>query len=92
METKEAVDTLKVFKRWLSGKGKKYLPTGLPVSVGDVASAIDLACSHFKHRICPIEFRALVRMAIRSGAYDAIDKDALKSARKVIRYLDKKGV
>lgn len=92
MDTKDAVETLKIHKRWINGKGRKYMPSNLPVGIFQISSAIDLACSHFKRRICPAEFRALVGMAIRGGAKGEIDRAALKSARKVIRYLDKKGL
>lgn len=92
MDNKEAVEALKIHKRWINGKGKKYMPTDLPVGIVQVSAAIDLACNHFKHRICPSEFMALVRMAERGGAKEEIDFEALKSARKVVRYLKKKGL
>ena len=92
MATEDAVKTLKTHKRWINGKGKKYMPSDMPVGISDISEAIDLACNHLTRRISPAEFIALYDMAVARGAATDAERAALKSARKVIRYLHKKGL
>lgn len=92
MNTKEAIASLKKFRTYLNGKGKKYPMPGCP----DYGASLDFAIDHLAHRIDKDEFLTVVGLA--ATAFAALDKDekvkcrpALKAAQKVVAKLVKKG-
>ena len=99
MTWNEAIEMLKAHRRWLNGKGRKYIPTDLPISASQISEAIDFCVSYLKTRVGPESFREIVRLAEGQYMFDRKEKikdelsdRAIRDARKVIRYLNKIGV
>lgn len=93
METVDAINTIKVFGKWLRGKGKKYV--GGEVDTDKVGEALKYAVTHLSRRVGREEFITLVGMAEEDVGYRKRDKEvisdlhksALKAGRKVVKFL-----
>lgn len=94
METIEIISTLKVFNKWLRGKGKKYVNG--EVDCNKVSDAVKSAIVHLGRRVDKAEFITLVNMAEEDAGYrkrdkevlTALHKSALKAGRKVVKFLN----
>lgn len=84
--------TLRIFRRWVSGKGRKYIPSDVPVRIDCLSSAIDNALDKFKYGMSPLHFRQLVEMAEKGrDRYSRQEAFVLREARKLVRHYDKIG-
>jgi len=93
METIEIINTLKVFNKWLRGKGKKYVNG--EVDTEKVGDALKYAVTHLSRRVGRTDFitlvtmaEACVKMAKENKRYVTEgDKAAVKAGRKVVKFL-----
>lgn len=88
----DSAATLRIFRRWISGKGRKYIPNDVPVRIDSLSSAIDNALDRFKYDMRPLLFRQLVEMAEKGrDRYSRQDSCVLREAKKLVRHYDKVG-
>ena len=84
------IDTLTKFRRWCSGRGRKYIEGQMPVDATAVCEALTVALNSMKHRLSHDDFRAIARLAERpKNTLKPTEVTALKNARRIVRYLDK---
>lgn len=84
------IDTLTKFRRWCSGRGRKYIEGQMPVDATAVCEALTVALNSMKHRLSHGDFRAIARLAERpKNTLKPTEVAALKNARRIVRYLDK---
>lgn len=84
-----AISNLVKFKRWLSGRGKKYVAGQSTVEVDSVCWSLAFAIDSLKHRLSHDEFKRLVCIAQRWCPNVAEDKKAMSAAKRIVRYIDK---
>lgn len=88
----DASSTLKAFRRWISGKGRKYIPSDVPVSIDSLSSAIDNSLDRFKYSMRPPLFRQLVEMADRGrDRYSRQDSRVIREAKRIAKHYDRIG-
>ncbi len=93
MNFKDAVKILNAHKKWLRGKGKKYV--ALDVTQGDevlksICDAIDTVASMSKMMMPREDFITLIEAASltwANGKLDPANKSAKKMATKIAMYL-----
>ena len=85
-----AISNLVKFKRWLSGRGRKYVAGQSTVEVDSVCWSLAFAIDQLKHGISDEQFKTIVRMAqCTSVSLGGSEKDALRAAKRVVRHIDK---
>lgn len=97
MQTVETIRVLKGYNKWRRGKGRKYSQPGFPFDVKEVGEAIDAAILHLSKRMDRDDFITMSGMveefvAIIKGRKQHLannEKKALRSMRKVVRFLVK---
>ncbi len=77
---KETVKTLKAYKKFINGKGKKYPMPGAP----DVNAALDVAIEELSHYMTKEDFKALVGIAAAYVA-DMAKGEEKKAANAVVK-------
>lgn len=87
--TSVVISNLVKFKRWLSGRGRKYVAGQSTVDIEIVCGALGVAIDSLKHRLGHDEFKRLVRIAQRWCPNVAEDKKAMSAAKRIVRYIDK---
>ena len=88
-ETKLVVTNLMKFKRWLSGRGRKYVAGQTTVDIEVICSSLGIAIESMKHRLSHDEFKRLVCIAQKWCPNVAEDKKAMSAAKRIVRYIDK---
>lgn len=84
------IDTLTKFRRWCSGRGRKYIEGQMPVDATAVCEAITVALNSMKHRLSHDDFRRIAHLAEKPKCeLDSTEAASLKRARRIVRYLDK---
>lgn len=89
----DASSTLKAFRRWISGKGRKYIPSDVPVMIDSLSGAIDNALDRFKYEMHPLLFRHMIEMAERGrDRYSRQDSCVIREAKRIAKHYDRIGV
>ena len=96
LKTKKEVDNMSVvistlakFKRWLYGRGRKYVAGQSTVDVELACGVIGIAIDSMKHRLGHEEFKRLVCIAQCADPRGAEDKKVMSAAKRIVRYIDK---
>lgn len=97
MQTVETIRVLKGYNKWRRGKGRKYSQPGFPFDVKEVGEAIDAAILHLSKRMDRDDFitmAAFAEEAVKTRKVNKMkmsdnEKKALRSMRKVVRFLVK---
>ena len=85
-----AVSNLVKFKRWLSGRRRKYVAGQSTVGIDSVCWSLAFAIDQLKHSISDEQFKTLVRMAqCTSIPLGDNEKAVLRAAKRIVRYIDK---
>lgn len=85
-----AVSNLVKFKRWLSGRGRKYVAGQSTVEVDSVCWSLAFAIDQLRHSIGDEQFKTLVRMAqCTSVPLGDNEKSVLRAAKRIVRHIDK---
>ena len=92
-DTKTVIGNLVKFRRWLSGRGKKYVAGQSTVDIEIVCDSLGVAIESMKHRLGHEEFKKLFHIAQCASVPLGVDgKKAMSAAKRIVRYIDKAGV
>lgn len=97
MGTQEVINVLREYNKWRKGKGRKYSEPGFPFDVKEIGKAIDAAIVHLSKRMDRNDFitmSAFAEEAVKTRKVNKMkmsdnEKKALRSMRKVVRFLVK---